>query len=225
MKVYEDITPALKAALFHFVKGYTVWTSFIIDKERVDGIAEKWGENYGTRLPSWKRQDRKERQLPTAVALAAPVIGQPGKMQVMLMVTKFAKQMPENTPWAREKWYTRLPELSDFVIVHEPRGESGYIWTWKIQDRVLDGLEGYLTTLIKVGDSSQVRHETTHWVRFYPLFSGVRRQIRRMYSAASKLWFATQKCNWPGPNPDALPAMIGFKKDPGKPAGKVPKTA
>ncbi|MDE2342626.1 MAG: hypothetical protein KGL63_04415 [Betaproteobacteria bacterium] len=225
MKIYEDITPALKAALFHFVKGYTVWTSFIIDKEKVDGIAEKWSEIYGTRLPSWKRQDRKERQLPTAVALAAPVIGRPSKLQVMLMATNFAREMPENTPWAREKWRASLPEFSDFVIVHEPRGESGYIWSWKIQDKVLDGLENYLISLVKIGDAAQVRHETGHWVRFYPMFSGIRRQIRRLYRGASKLWQATQQSAWPGPDPESLPVMVGFKKDPGKQAGRVKNAA
>ncbi len=35
MKIYDDITPALKAILFHFVRGYTVWTSFVVPAEKV----------------------------------------------------------------------------------------------------------------------------------------------------------------------------------------------
>ena len=220
MKIYEDLTPALRAILFHFIKGYTVWTSFIVEDERLGGISSKWAEVYGTQLSGWKRQDRKGKQLPTAVALAAPVIGRPGLKQVMLMATEFALKMPENSPWRKEKWLTRLPEFSDFVIVHEPREGAGYAWSWRLKERVLDGLQNHLTTLVKLGDAAQVRHETHHWVRFYPLYGGVRRQIRRMYRGASKLWMATRKSPWPGQDPEKLPVMLGFKPDPGKrPAG------
>ena len=219
MKIYDDITPSLRAILFHFIKGYTVWVSFTVDDEKVDAIAEKWAETYGTRLPGWKRQDRKQKQLPTAVALAAPVIGKPGQKQVMLMATEFAVKMPESTPWSKEKWLTRLPEFSDFVMVHEPRDGSGYVWTWKLQDQVLGGLENHLTTLVKLGDGGQVRHETQHWMRFYPMYGGVRRQIRRMYRGEKKLWRATRKSPWPGFDPERLPIMAGFKKDLGATAG------
>lgn len=219
MKIYEDLTPALRAILFHFIKGYTVWTSFTVEAEKLNGIASKWSEVYGTQLPGWKRQDRKEKQLPTAVAVAAPVIGRADLRQVILMATEFALAMPENSPWRKEKWLTRLPEFSDFVIVHEPREGAGYAWSWRIKEQVLGGLQNHLTTLVKLGDTDQVRHETNHWVRFYPLFGGVRRQIRRMYRGASKLWTATKKSPWPGPDPERIPIMLGFKKDPGESGG------
>ena len=80
-------------------------------------------------------------------------------------------------------------------------------------------MQQHLVALVKVGDVGQVRHETMHWVRFYPLYGGVRRQIRRMYRGAAKLWAATRKSDWPGPDPERLPAMIGFRKDPGVVAG------
>jgi hypothetical protein len=220
MKIYDDLTPALKAILFHFIKGYTVWISFTVEAEKINGIAEKWAEAYGTRLPSWKRQDRKEKKLPTAVAVAAPVIGRPDLRQVILMATEFALAMPDNSPWRKEKWLTRLPEFSDFVVVHEPREEAGYVWSWRIKERVLGGLQNHLTTLVKVGDADQVRHETNHWARFYPAYGGVRRQLRRMFRGAAKLWTATRESSWPGHDPETLPIMGGFKKDPAKrPAG------
>ncbi len=216
MKIYDDLTPSLKAILFHFIKGYTVWTSFTVEAEKVGSIGEKWAETYGTQLPGWKRQDRKAKKLPTAVAVAAPVIGRADLRQVILMATEFALAMPENSPWRKEKWLTRLPEFSDFVIVHEPRDEAGYVWSWRIKERVLGGLQNHLTTLVKVGDAAQVRHETQHWTRFYPMYGGVRRQIRRMFRGAEKLWTATRKTPWPGQDPEKLPVMVGFKPDPGK---------
>jgi len=225
MKIYEDLTPALKAILFHYTRGYALWNSFEVDAEKLDGIANKWNENYGTNLPSWKRHDRKMKELPTAVGLAGPVIGKPGRLQLIVLATPFAEAVLPHSQWFREKWIKRPPEFSDFVMVREPREGSGYVWTWRIQERVLDGLEKYLTTLVKLGDAAQVRHESHHWVRFYPMFSGVRRQIRRMYLGASKLWMATQKSPWPGPKPETLPCMVGFKKDPGKFAGRTKKAA
>ncbi|WP_297486624.1 hypothetical protein [Ferrovum sp.] len=219
MKIYDDITPALKAILFHFIRGYTVWTSFIVPIEKLEGIASKWAEAYGTQLPAWKRQDRKEKKLATAVALAAPVISRPGMRQVMLMATEHALTMPKASDWAREQWLTRLPEFSEFVMVHEPREGAEYAWSWRIQERVLDGLQRHLVALVKAGDVGQLKHETTHLVQLYPLYGGVRRQIRRMYRGAAKLWTATRKSNWPGPDPERLPMMIGFRKDPGVVAG------
>lgn len=225
MKIYADLTPAMKAILFHYTRGYTLWNSFEVDEEKVAGIAGKWAEIYGTNLPSWKRHDRKLKELPTAVGLAGPVIGKPRRLQAIVLATPFAGAALQNSPWAREKWLKRPPEFSDFVMVREPREGSGYVWTWKLQNQVHDGLEKYLTTLVKIGDAAQVRQETTHWVRFYPMFSGVRRQIRRIYRSAEKLWSATQKSEWPGPHPENLPIMGGFRKDPGKLAGKVRKAA
>ena len=225
MKVYEDLTPAMKAILFHYIRGYTMWSSFEVDEEKINGISNKWAENYGIHLPSWKRSDRKVKALPTAVGLAGPVIGKPGRLQVIVMATPFAGAALPNSPWAREKWIKRPPEFSDFVMVREPREGSGYVWTWRIQEHVMGGLEKYLTMLVKACDAAQVRHEASHWVRFYPMFSGIRRQIRRLYRAASKLWLATQKSEWPGPNPEDLPQMGGFRKDPGKSAGKPRKAA
>ncbi len=225
MKVYEDLTPAMKAILFHYTRGYTLWNSFEVDEEKLSGIADKWAENYGINLPSWKRHDRKLKELPTAIGLAGPIIGKPGRKQVLLMATPHAASMSQNSPWLREKWLKRPPEFSDFVMVREPREGSGYVWTWRIQERVLEGLEKYLTVLVKAGDAAPVRHEASHWVRFYPMFSGIRRQIRRLYRGTSKLWLATQKSEWPGPNPEDLPQMGGFRKDPGKQAGRAKKAA
>src|SRR6185369_243252 len=121
MRRYDDITPALQGILLHFTRGYPLWVSFLVDADKVDGIAAKWSENLGTTLPAWKRQDRKEKQMANAVALSAPVLGMAHKRQLILMATEHALKMPASTAWRREKWQSRLPEFSEFVIVHEAR--------------------------------------------------------------------------------------------------------
>ncbi|MDD3380893.1 MAG: hypothetical protein PHD68_06770 [Rugosibacter sp.] len=208
MRIYENITPALTEILRSYRNGYTHWVSFFIDKEKVPAIGEKWSESYGTLLPPWKRNDRKHKNLPLAVAYAAPVLSRPGALEVILMAW-----LPENAPvlW-RENWRHDLPTYSEFVLVKEPNSTKKYVWTWKLQDRVLAGIEKHLIVLVKSGEASAVRHETEHMIKLYPMFSGVRRQIRRLFRSATKLWLATSKLPWLGPDPENLPAMIGFRK-------------
>lgn len=209
MKIYENITPALTEIRRSHGNGYTNWVSFIVDKEKVPGIKEKWAEVYGTLLPAWRRNDRKNKNLPLAVSYAAPVLSRPSKIEVILLAW-----LPDSVPfaWSKEHWRRDMPVFSEFVLVKEPNSTKNYVWTWKLQDRVLGGIEKHLIALVKAGNSSAVRHETEQMVRLYPMFSGVRRQIRRLFRGAAKLWQATAKFEWPGPDPENLPAMVGFKK-------------
>jgi len=213
MKIYDDLTPALKSILLHYTRGYTRWISIKTEASKLKAIDAKWAEAYGTHLAAYQRQDKKQKGLPTAVAVAAPVLGEPDAVEVILMATEFASSI-QLGPFTREKWHIRLPEFSKFVIVHEPRERGDYAWTWRIQTIDLGLLENHLTALVKTGDPSKVAREAYHWTRFYPMFGGVRRQLRRALKSGQKLWGSLFKDRtWPGPDPDQLPAMGGFKKD------------
>lgn len=218
MRRYDDITPALQAILRSCSTGDTAcWVSFFVDVEKVDGIDRKWREVYGTTLPAEARRRRKKNGLPTAWAACLPVLGNEYKRQLILLASGEVSKMGATTPWAREGWISRPPEASDFVMVKEPRERGDYAWTWRIQNRPLGLVEQHLAALVKSGDASAVA-QYSHWLpRFYPLFGGVRRQLRRMLHGARKLWLATCKTNWPGPDPDHLPMMIGFRKEIPKP--------
>lgn len=219
MKIYDDLTPALQSVLLHWTRGYTCWTTTeALPKAKVEAILRgKWAENYGTNLPAWKRQDRKQKGLPNAIALAAPVVGLPDQMQLVLMATQDALAVLETSPFSREKWLVRCPELSDYVIVHEPRERGDYAWTWRLQEKVIAGLENRMVSLIGRIDAAELRKETSQWVRFYAMYGGVRRQLRRLLRSGQKLWSRKHKTPWPGPDPESLPAMVGFR---GAAAGK-----
>ena len=213
MKVYDDLTPALKTVLLHYTNGYTRWVSIKTTPEKLSSLDAKWAEAYGTHLAAYQRQDKKQKGLPTGVAVAAPVLGEPDTVEVILMATEFASSI-QLGPFTREKWHSRLPEFSKFVIVHEPRDRGDYAWTWRIQTIELGQLEKHLTSLVKTGDPVKVAYEAHHWTHLYPMFGGVRRQLRRALKSGHRLWthnFETRP--WPGPDPDNLPAMVGFKKD------------
>ena len=215
MKIYDNLTPALQSILLHWTRGYTCWTATEpLPRAKAEAILRgKWPEAYGTNLPAWKRQDRKQKGLPNAVALGAPVVGLPDHLQLVLMATQDALTVPELSPFSREKWRTRCPELSDYVIVHEPRERGDYAWTWRLQEKVISGLDNRMMSIIGRVDAPELRRETDQWVRFYAMYGGVRRQLRRLLRSGEKLWSRKHKTPWPGPDPEKLPAMVGFRAD------------
>ncbi len=213
MKHYDDITPALQGILRSWSTGDTLcWIGFRVEREKLEGIRSKWIENYGTNLSAEKRRWRREKGLPTAWGCSMPVLGYPDQVECVLLASRDALSAKDG-PFSKEKWKTCPPEASDFVMVREPRERRDYAWTWRIKNRQLGLLDHHLVMLVKAGDAGAVAKTSYQWVRFYPLFGGIRRQIRRMYRGSSKLWMASKKSNWPGPDPEHLPAMIGFKKE------------
>lgn len=212
MRHFDDITPALQAILRSWSTGDTAcWVSFVVPAEKLDGIDAKFTEVYGTRLSAEKRRWRRNKGLPTAWSASMPVLGNPYKREIILMASREAMSM-QDTPWAREKWLTRPPEASDFVLVREPRDRGDYAWTWRIQDRAFGLVEQHLIGLVKAGDPQAFEY-SRYLVRLYPLFGGVRRQLRRLIKSAAKLWVATRKTPWGGQDPEAIPAMVGFRKE------------
>ncbi len=220
MREHEDITSALRAIQRNWQVGYTCWVKFVVTADKTTTIAERWAEELGTGLPAWKRQDRKQRHLANAVALSLPVLGQPGVREVVLMATPDALTMPQVSPWHRQKWLQRCPEIGDFVMVREPGTAGNYKWTWRLQEHVAVGVARHFTRLVKDRDGSAVAKHTRHAVSLYPMFGGVRRQLKRILHSARKLWLAGKQGPWPGPDPDHLPAMIGFKPAKVAPARK-----
>lgn len=213
MKIYDDITKAMQGILRSYSTGDTVcWIAFQTHQEKLDSIREKWLENYGTGLSSEKRRHRKNHGLPNAWGAALPVLGYPHKAECVLLASEDALAMSDG-PFSREKWNTSPPEVSNFVMVKEPRDRRDYAWTWRLQDRAYGILEQHLTALVKSGDAPGIYNETDHWVRLYPMYGGVRRQLRRMFYGSRKLWTATQDTPWPGPDPDKLPMMVGFRSE------------
>lgn len=211
MRYFDDITPALQAVLRSWSTGDTgCWVSFLVDESKAAGIDAKWSETYGTRLSAEKRRWRRSKGLPTAWAASVPVLGYPHKRQLVLMASTDA--MCAGDQWSREKWRHDPPEVSDFVLVREPRERGDYASTWRVQEKRLSLVQQHMLSLIKDRDPSVFEY-SRYLVRFYPMFGGVRRQLRRMLRSASKLWSATAKGEWLGQDPEMLPVMVGYKKE------------
>jgi hypothetical protein len=211
MKHFEDLTQALDAILINWAqRGYNHWTSFVLAAKREREKGSELAELYETNLPGWKRQDLKQKGLPTCAAISAPVLGSPEKCEFILMATDKVRDAPQNSVWARETWSDRCIEFGSFVMVKEPRPRGDYAWTWRVQQHIHDGIKRHLLNLVRSGNRSAVLAETQSWLRCYPMYGGVRRQFRRLILSASKLWMACHRSSWPGLEVNQLPFKIGF---------------
>lgn len=142
MKHFQDLTAALGAILINRAQGgYDYWTRFELVAERMNAKGDELAELYGTRLPAWKRQDLKQRGLPTCVAISAPVLGSPTKREFILMVTDKVRAAPAGSVWSREVWSDRNVAFGSFVMVKEPRQRRDYAWTWRLQEHIYEGIK------------------------------------------------------------------------------------
>lgn len=226
MKMHDNLTHALEQILlFRSRWDHPFWVTFLIDPQKLEAKADALAEQFGTRLPAWRRQDRKQAGLPNATAICAPVLGSPGQRQVIILATAQVQFAPPDTPWARERWLNRPVEFGSYVMVYEPRPRGDSAWTWRLQQQIVDGLQRYLTSLVKAGKSDAIRTETQRWLQVYTFFGGVRRQIRRVLMSGRKLWQACHGRPWPGITPEDLPVKIGFRATRLMPDQKEPTNA
>jgi hypothetical protein len=223
MRIYENLTPATHYILTNWAaKGYRCWiTTGPLPRDKAERILlTKWPEAYDTGLSASKRQRRKLKKIPNAIAMAAPVVGMPGHLELIMMATEHALTAPPGSAFAKERWLTKCPEISDYVLVHEPRHTGQYAWTWRLKPSTIAEIEHYLVMLIAKGDAAGVRRETTQWAKFYCMHGGVRRQLRRLLHAGRKHWTRKYETTWPGFNPEDLPVNIGFKGERAKNAAR-----
>jgi len=215
MRDYTNMTTAMQYVLMCWSRscdGHGLWVSFETAPDKLEALAAKFRENYGTALPPEKRRWRQHKGLPLAWACSMPVLHAPGKTHVYLLAQRTALQMPPDSPFRREAWIDRPPEVTDlFVIAKLPTQDRSLRWTWRIQNRQIALMEQHLTALVTTSEDGEIRECTQRWVSLYPMYFGVRQQIRRMFKSAGKLYCAKRKRPWPGPDPEGLPIISGFR--------------
>ena len=231
MQVYFDTTSALRAVLLQFTHGYCYWVTFTIERSKLAALDVKFRQNYDTNAPAHRRADRRKKSLqnrradpqreslPNAFACAMPVNITGGKepgidVQVVLMTDQRQNSFPKNSPFLREKWREDLPELGIFVLSHDmdESGKKSAVWTWRIQKREAGLLANYLSKLVHDGSVAEIRQWSESLCEIYPLFSGVRRQIKLMLRGGKKLYELRNRGTWPGPDHERMPTVGAFRK-------------
>lgn len=210
MKHYEDITPALRAVLMMVTRGYKHLVTFEVESHKADAIEEKWIDNFGIHLSASHRHARKRAGLPNAWACSMPVPGISHKRRFVLMRTDAdLSKLVDESPWRREKWSDRL-EIGDYLVTIDQRDRRDYAWTVRLAPHCLRRLESYYREL--AGRSlDMLQEQIERDCRYYPMFGGVRRQMRRLVRGYAKLYEKKTGKPWPGPDPEALPSVGQFK--------------
>lgn len=210
MKEVLTSIEAHQRILRNFTLGYEVWISFVTDVEKVGAKDVEWTAQYGTRLLSYQRQDRKQRGHPTAVATSVRVLGAPHSRELILMATPLALAAHPSSHWQKQRWNQRPPECGDYFMVREPRTRRDYAWTWRLKQQELNKLSARMTTLVKAGNAAALRSELEVWTRVFIMHRGVRQQFARLLTSAQKLWHVCHHSQWPGIEPGALPFITKF---------------
>ena len=214
MKNYDDLTTGMQSILLHFSRGYVLSTAepIIVSIEKVNSISEKFIDLYGTNLPAWKRFQRKTNGLPNCIGVIIPIVGNPYKKQIVLLCTEHKpSDLNEHNPFLNEKWQSKIL-VGDFEIAKDQRDKGDSAFSWKLKKSALLGLDAHLKNMLKKGNWHQLIEELSKCVKFYPLFGGIRRQLRRIISGYKKLYEKKHTAEWNGPDPNNLPRMVGFRK-------------
>jgi hypothetical protein len=214
MKIYRHQTDALRSILMMWTQGYRYAVTFDAKTEKLDALASKFAETYGTELPAWKRYERKRKKLPNGWACSMPKASHPGQSIVVLMAAfDSLDHLDPASPWRREKWIpAERVEIGDYRIApRDKRDRRDYADTIKLTTRTLSGLENYWRALAAQQQFDKLADEAWRAVQFYALFGGVRRQLRRLIRGYKKLYEARLKKPWCGPNPEALPSIGQFR--------------
>jgi hypothetical protein len=223
MKIYRHQTDALRSVLLMWTQGYRNAIVFEARDEKLESIASKFSEVYGTELPAWKRYERKRKKLPNAWACSMPKASHPGQSIVVLMAAfETLEHLDPASPWRRENWRpAEKIEIGDYRIAPDDRRDRrDHADTIKLTTRTMAGLESYWRSLASQGQFDKIADEALRAVQFYALFGGVRRQLRRLIRGYKKLYEARLKKQWPGPDPEALPSIGSFRGASEDKAGK-----
>jgi hypothetical protein len=215
-----NLTEAMQAILLHRTRGYTLWVGFKTVVDKLPSLDEKFALELGTREPGWKRFNRKKQGIPNAVVVASKVFGEPS-IEVVLMATEQARKVDPNSaykPFLRQQWRDDLPRLGYFEMVHMPTEATGKLrWTWRIRKPELNQIESHLVRVVDARDVCWLNRELQQLLQ-YPMFSGVRSQIRRLLRRIKRRC-ELRKVTFTGPDPENLPAMIGWRASRPKPSG------
>jgi len=226
LKSYPHLTVGLQSVLLHRQRGYVNVTKqpVLVPADKIDAIASKWVDAYGINLPAWKRHQRKQQGLPNAVCIDLPVLRDPYKRQLVLMSTRIERdKLHKDCPFLREQWTEKI-RIQDFIFVEDEKThDRKVVDTIKLAPDVLGPLVKFWTDAARRGEWSKSCADMKKAVALYPMFSGVRAQLRREIGGLKKLFEMQQKKNkgkdkesvkivtWPGPDPEALPIISGFR--------------
>lgn len=218
MNLFEKQSEAQRFLLRMIPKGFRWWTSGIVkDKAKLEQLAEKYDEHYGTELKPWQRAYRKKKGLANAHFIAAPlpISELEGGYIWFLIASDGAGPIRENSK-LKDAW-TNPGRIvwNDYVLYESQRHRlegGGTRWSWHIKPEVQKQLDYYVGQLLKTAPhelptflSMQVRRPMHHGIRVW-----LTRLIKRAHQNFTRMHPGKE---WRGPDPvKPLPSFGQYKK-------------
>lgn len=211
MRHFENQTDGLRHLLRLWSTEAVAWVGFPADPAKLDAIAEKWAERFGTNLPTHVRHERRRRGQPNAYAFSHRI---PRSQKVQVWLLRTDGQIVAGSAWAAESWKSNPPEIGDsetrLVMVREPRPRRDYAWTWRLGPKHLNLIGSHWRTLVESGDADGLRFAVASQAKGLPMFGGIRRQLAGELERQRRRWLMRWPSKpWPGPK--TLPMMGRFK--------------
>ena len=193
--------------------GYYHWVSGTVPMEKLEGLAKKFSDRYGTGLTAQQRSRRRSAGEAICRVLALPKTD--GKsVDWLLLATDGSGPVNE-----REALFDlRKPDgfliwNSDYVMKLSTRPRKfggGTRYTWWMRVELESELDSRASALAQQGDAYRLRQHLD-LMRRRPLFSGIRSQVFKITRRAEASWKRHQGDRpWPG-NQDRLPWIGRFR--------------
>lgn len=218
MNLFKKQSDAQRFLLRMVPKGFHWWVGGVVkDRAKLDQLAEKFSEHYGTDLKPWERAYRKKKGLANTHLVAAPLPADEleGGYIWFLIATDGVGPIRENSK-LKDAW-TNSGRITwnDYVLYESQRHRlegGGTRWSWHIKPEVQKQLDCYVGQLLKTAPhelpgflAMQARRPMHHGIRVW-----LTRLIKRAHQNFTRMHLGKE---WRGPDPaKPLPSFGQYKK-------------
>lgn len=218
MNLFKKQSEAQRFLLRLVPKGFWWWTSGVAaDRVKLDSLAAKFSEFYGTDLKPHQRSWRKKKGLANAHFVAAPMPTNQmeGGYIWFLITTDGAGPVRENSKLKDARTNPGRALWGDYVLYESQRHRAeggGTRWSWHIKPAVQKQIDYHIGQLLKTAPNElagflamQVNRPMHHGIRHY-----VTRLIRRAHQNFGRMHPGREWRGWDPSKP--LPSFGQYKK-------------
>ena len=219
MNPFEKQSDAQRFLLRMVPKGFHWWVGGVAqDRAKLDSLAAKFSEHYGTDLKPHERSWRKKKGLANAHFVAAPMpINQlEGGYIWFLIATDGGGPIKENSKLKDARTNPGRIVWNDYVLYADQRHRlegGGTKWSWHIKPEVQKQLDHHVGQLLKLAPvelpgflAMQIKRPMHHGIRHY-----VTRLIRRSHQNWGRMHPGKAWRGWDPAKP--LPSFGQYKKN------------
>lgn len=218
MNLFERQSEAQRFLLRMVPKGFHFWVSGVAaDRAKLDALAAKFSEHYGTDLKPHQRSWRKKKGLANAHFVAAPLPQNQldGGYIWFLIASDGAGPIQQNSKLKDARTNPGRIVWNDYVLYESQRHRlegGGARWSWHIKPDVQRQLDYHVGQLLKTAPNELPSFLEMQTRR--PMHHGIRVYVTRLIRRAHQNWGRDHPGKeWKGPDPARpLPSFGQYKK-------------